>query len=207
MNQNLTAIGVVIDNSSSMGPTRSDTVGGFNTFLADQKALPGDATLTLAFFNHKYELIHDSVPLKDVADLTLDTYRTHGNTALLDAIGKTVNSMGAKLAAMAEADRPGKVILVILTDGEENTSQDFSLDQILTMLKHQQEVYSWEVVYLGANQNAAEIGKKMGIHAGNSVNYAATGVGTRSAYSVISQRVTHSRSMPSTPDSGSSQVP
>jgi uncharacterized protein YegL len=193
MNLNRTAIGVIIDRSGSMSSTRDDTIGGFNTFLKDQKALPGEADLTLVLFDTEYTVVHDGVKLTDVPDLTTATYVPRGGTALLDAIGQTINTMGAKLAAIPEDDRPGKVILAILTDGEENSSREYKHDQILGMLKEQQDKYSWEIVYFGANQDAIQVGGLMGLAAGASMNYVADSHGTRSAYAGMSDRVTKSR--------------
>lgn len=193
MNMNRTSIGVVIDRSGSMESTKNDTIGGFNTFLTDQKALPGEADLTLALFDHEYTLVHDGVKLADVPELTSITYVPRGSTALRDAIGRTVNAMGAKLTSIPEDERPGKVILVIITDGEENFSKEFSADQIRIMLKEQQEKYSWEILYFGANQDAFAVGKVLGLANGASTNYVSNSVGTRALYSSIGDSVSKSR--------------
>ena len=189
MNTNKTFIGVVIDRSGSMQTTAVDTIGGFNAFLKEQKDLPGEADLTLALFDHDYTVVHDCVPIATVKELTSKTYVPRGNTALLDAIGRTVNSMGAKLASIPEADRPGKVILAILTDGHENCSQEFTKDVVMNMLKHQQDKYSWEVVYFGANQDAIAVGAGIGLNAASSNNWIQTSAGTRSAYTNLSSQL------------------
>lgn len=171
----------------------ADTIGGFNTFLADQKALPGEADLTLALFDNEYLVIQDGVKLADVPDLDRTTYVPRGGTALRDAIGRTVNVMLAKIAALPEDDRPGKVILLIITDGEENSSREYTAAQIHKMLGDVQMNQGWDVTYFGANQNTQAVGQTMNLDAASSINYDATGVGTRSAYTNMSARVTRSR--------------
>lgn len=199
MNLTHTSIGIVIDRSGSMDPLVSDTCGGFNRFLADQKAVPGTADLTMVQFATDYQVVHDCLPLDKVPDLTPQTYVPNGGTALLDAIGRTVNQMGQRLAAMSEADRPGKVILVIITDGEENASKEFTREQVREMLEHQQKKYSWEILYFGANQDVFTVGSSMGIAAASSVSYAPTGRGTQDAYSEMSVRLRTIRGNPSQP--------
>ena len=103
-NPNLTSINVVIDASGSMGHLAGDTVGSFNSFLQDQKAFPGEALFTLVTFNTEHTTVHDSVKIANVADLTCQTYRPSGGTALLDAVGTTINTVGQRLAALPEEE-------------------------------------------------------------------------------------------------------
>lgn len=116
MKENLTSINVIIDQSGSMRPLTNDTIGGFNTFLQEQKQENSEALLSLCLFSTDSKLIHDCVDIKDVPDLTAATYKPAGGTALLDAFGKTMEETGKKLAAMKEEDRPSKVIFLIITD-------------------------------------------------------------------------------------------
>lgn len=187
---NFTSISVVLDRSGSMAPLVPDTIGGFNTFLAEQQKAPGNAVLTLATFASDYTLVHDCVPIKEVPRLTVSSYQTGGYTALLDAIARTINATGAKLAAMPESERPSQVLLVVITDGEENASKEFAHAKVFEMIKHQQERYSWSVVYLGANQDAIKVGSTLGVAAGNTLSYAATSAGTHSSYGAISSNTT-----------------
>lgn len=193
MNANKTSIGVIIDRSGSMSGLVLDTIGGFNTFLADQKALSGEADLTLVLFDNEYIVLHDGIKLADVPDLDRTTYVPRGGTALRDAIGRTVNVMRAKHDAMPEDERPGKVILLIITDGEENSSKEYSADQIHKMLGDVQTNRGWDVTYFGANQNTQVVAQTMNIAAMSSVDYESTSLGTRSAYQDMSERVTRSR--------------
>ena len=185
MKQNLTDINVVLDRSGSMESVRTDTIGGFNAFLKTQKEAPGEATLTLAQFDDQYEIVHNGKNIQDVPNLTAETFVPRGMTALLDAIGRTVNATGARLSAMPEDQRPGKVIFVILTDGQENKSSEFTKAKINEMIKHQKEAYRWDFVFLGANQDAIHAGTSLGINAGNTMTYAANSKGTAAAFASV----------------------
>jgi hypothetical protein len=199
MNNDLTEIVMVVDRSGSMTPLREDAIGGFNTFLADQQALPGEANLTLVLFNTAYQMIHNGVAIKDVAPLTHSTYVPSGSTALLDALGKAINQTGARLAAMDEASRPGKVILVVLTDGEENSSREFTKAQITEMIQHQQDKYAWQVIFLSSDLNAVQEAKTLGVM--NCCAFAVGSVGTRDAYGTASRSVTSYRTSGAVVDS------
>lgn len=194
--ENLTCITAVLDRSGSMSLTQKDVIGGFNSFLKEQKETPGEALFTLAMFDHAYDLVYDCVPISDVKDLDEKTYYARGNTSLLDAIGRTINAVGSKLASMNEEDRPSKVLFLIMTDGEENASREFKHSKIMEMINHQRDAYKWNFVFIGANQDAIKAGSSMGFSANQSYNYAASSVGTKSAYSSMSAgtrrfRLTH----------------
>jgi uncharacterized protein YegL len=200
MRNDLTEIIMIVDRSGSMEPLRADAIGGFNAFLDDQKKQPGAANLTLVLFNHGYDVVVDGRPIQEVQSLTEKNYVPSGNTALLDAIGRTINQVGKRLADMQEADRPGKVILVILTDGQENASQEFNKDQIASMVKHQQEVYKWQVVFLSSDMNAIQDAQNLGVNQQTCGAYAAGSVGTRRAYATMSKSVSNYRSTGSVGD-------
>jgi len=172
----------VIDRSGSMASISQDAIGGFNTFLAEQKKVPGEATLTYVQFDTDYEVVHENKPLNDVPDIDSKTYVPRGATALLDAIGKTIESVGKRLSGLAESLRPDKVIFVILTDGEENSSHEYSKAKIKEMITHQKDVYQWGFIFLAANQDAFAEGVKLGIDIKDTSNFAATGKGVRQAY-------------------------
>jgi uncharacterized protein YegL len=184
--ENFTSINVIIDASGSMNHLATDTIGNFNSFLAEQKACPGEAVLTLCTFNTTSNLVHDFVKLDSIPDLSAKSYKPSGGTALLDAMGSTMESVGKRLAAMAEEDRPSKVIFLIITDGHENSSNDFDSAQIKTMVEHQKDVYSWEFVFMGANIDAIAAGTNLGISTQNTMNYSATPAGTHDLYKSVS---------------------
>ncbi len=180
--KNATDITIILDRSGSMTSVRKDTIGGFNTFVESQQKLPGDCSLSLVQFDTVYEVVYQSKPIKDAPLLTDATFEPRGSTALLDAIGKTINDTGTRLAGMQQEDRPEKVMIVILTDGEENSSHEFNRAQILGMIKRQTEVYKWDFVFLGANQDAIAVGASMGVNAGKSMSYASNQKGTQDVF-------------------------
>ena len=169
MRPDLTDITLVIDRSGSMQAIRSDSEGGVNAFVAEQAQQPGEALLTLVQFDTEYEFVHRGVPVPQVPPYRLEP---RGSTALLDAVGGAILDRGARLETMAEEDRPGLVVFVIVTDGEENSSTEFSKDKIKEMITHQQDKYSWHFTFLGANQDAFAEAGGLGIHAGGTANYA-----------------------------------
>jgi uncharacterized protein YegL len=151
---------MVVDRSGSMESIKSDAEGGINSFIDQQKQEPGEALLTLVQFDTEYEFVHSGVPVKQIPAFTLVP---RGSTALLDAVGRAINETGARLAAMAESQRPALVVFVIVTDGAENSSREFTRDQIRTMVEHQQSAYKWQFTFLAANQDAFAEGASMGI--------------------------------------------
>jgi hypothetical protein len=193
MRQDATSITIVLDRSGSMSSVATDTIGGFNKFLEDQKACPGVATLTLAQFDHEYEIVHNNKTIKEVPALDGKTFVPRGNTALLDAIGRTINSTGKALGDMPEDQRPAKVLFVIITDGQENASSEFTREQINKMICHQRDAYAWEFVFLAANQDAIATGTAMGVAGANSMSFAANAQGTRSSYASLGANVRNYR--------------
>lgn len=164
----------------------AETLAGFNKFVADQKEVDGEATLTLATFGSDYTLVHDFVELASIKELTINEYKTGGYTALLDAIAKTVDATGNKLAAMKEEDRPSKVIFVIITDGQENYSREFNRAAVMERIKHQREKYSWEFVFLGCSMEQIAESMSLGITSKNSYAYTLDSAGITASYNSIS---------------------
>lgn len=192
-NPNLTAIAVVLDRSGSMATVREATVGGLNQFFRTQRELAGEVRLTLVQFDDKYEVHKDFVDLKQTPDLTQDDFVPRGWTALLDAVGKTIVDFGNKLAALPETERPGKVIVVVQTDGEENASREFNHQRIQDMVAHQRDKYAWDFVFLGANMDAISTGATLGIMAGQSLSYNASPLSTAKTFQVLGATVNNSR--------------
>ncbi len=151
MRNDLTDITMVVDRSGSMASIRSDAEGGINSFVSQQQQEPGEALLTLVQFNTTYDFIHSGILIKQVPAYRL---QPSGSTALLDAVGRAINETGSRLAAMEETQRPGLVVFVIVTDGQENASREFHRGQIRQMIEHQQSVYRWQFTFLAANQDA-----------------------------------------------------
>jgi hypothetical protein len=188
MRSDLTDITLVVDRSGSMQAVQKDAEGGVNAFIEEQAKEPGEALLTLMQFDTEYEIVHSGVPLKDVPHYRLVP---RGMTALLDAVGRAINETGERLEKMDEADRPGLVIFVINTDGLENSSQEFTRDQIKEMIEHQQTKYNWHFTFLGANQDAFAEAGHLGIHAAGAANYAQAKVGQ--AYGATASKVSRMR--------------
>lgn len=194
MRKNHAELVCILDRSGSMESIRSDAVGGFNAFLEAQRNVPGTATVTLVLFDDKYEVVHESVDLKAVENLTDKTFVPRGSTALLDAIGRTINDVGARLAKMAEDQRPEKVMVCIVTDGQENASREFANSKIKEMIDHQRDKYKWEFSFLAANQDAFATAGSIGIAKQFTSNFAATADGTKGALRTMSAYATSYRS-------------
>ncbi|WP_108669107.1 vWA domain-containing protein [Peribacillus acanthi] len=194
MNKNSSEIIFLIDRSGSMAGLESDTIGGFNTFIKRQCELEGDTTLTTVLFDDHYELLWNGIDAKQ-AILTENEYYVRGCTALLDAIGKAILDVGHRLSKTEVEKRPGKVIVVITTDGMENASREFTYGKVKDLIKHQQEKYSWEFIFMGANIDAMEEADSIGIAKGNAYSYEATETGVDSMYNVICEAVTEKRSL------------
>lgn len=174
--QEKTHIICVLDRSGSMASIIKDSIGGFNSFLKEQKKLPDQATITVALFDDQYELLYDSVDIKKAEEITKEKWIPRGMTALYDAIGKTINTEISKINTMPVIDRPTKILVIIVTDGEENASREYKLDQIKSLIK-QREEQKWNFMYLAANQDAFSVGSSFGVSAGNTFNYTASSDG------------------------------
>ncbi len=194
MKDTLTELVFILDRSGSMARLTSDTIGGFNSMIEEQKKEAGEAYVTTVLFDNAYEVLHDRVPLENVKPLTNKEYYARGSTALLDAVGRTINTVGAKLAAEPEEERPGKVIIVITTDGMENASREFRRDQIKQMISHQQDKYSWNFIFLGANMDAVSEARSLGIDADFARSYTASQRGTQKLFVGISESMKTMRS-------------
>jgi len=190
MKKGLNEIVFVLDMTGSMETLKADTIGGFNNFVNEQKQGSGEATMSLIVFNSsEYRKVFENKKIENVKPLTEKEYRPSAMTPLLDAIGRTINEVGNRLDKTPENDKPEKVILVILTDGEENSSREFSRDKIFEMINHQRDKYSWEFIFLGANQDAFLEAGKLGIRAIDIQNFYYTSAGIAYTYTTSSNAV------------------
>lgn len=168
-NPNKVEVAIILDRSGSMQSIKDDMEQGFQAFLEEQRKLPGDLSISLYQFDEKFEVIYEDRSVKDVTSLEL---RPRGMTALFDAVGKAATLIGERLAAKVEADRPGGVIVLVITDGQENSSQEFKKEQIQEIVKHQTEVYKWQFMYLGSDlstsQDAAAINMRSAAYVNDS---------------------------------------
>lgn len=193
MNKNLTELVFILDKSGSMSGLEGDTIGGFNSMLEKQKKEAGDAYITTVLFDHDYELLHDRADIRKVNCISENEYYVGGTTALLDAMGRTINYIGKKIGDTDEADHPGKVIFVIITDGMENSSREFSAKKIKQMVEHQKTKYSWEFVFLGANIDAVKTAEDMGIGQDRASNFCPDSQGIKLNYSSVCNFVSEMR--------------
>lgn len=192
MNTQWTEIFCVIARSGWMDAVRNDPKCGFNLFLRAQKDAPGEARLSLALFDSEYDLILDGAPIQDIPELPAETYVPRGSTALLDAVGKSINHMATRLSRAAEI--PAKVVFCILTDGEENASQEFTRDQLFERITRQKINNGWEFVFLAANHDAFASGASICIAPSDNIKFQATVVGLAGAYQRMSDEILRHRS-------------
>jgi len=193
MKKDLTELVFILDRSGSMGGLESDTIGGYNTMIEKQKKVAGEAIITTVLFDDRYELLHDRINLRGITPITSKEYFVRGSTALLDAIGKTINKIGNVQKHTAEDERAEKVLFVITTDGLENASREFSYEKIRQMIEHQKIKYGWEFIFLGANIDAIDVAERIGINKDRAANFHADSVGTSLNYQVMSETVSHLR--------------
>ena len=191
--KDVTHIAVLLDRSGSMESIKDETISGFNYFLKEQKENGANAYLTLVQFDtQSTDVVEENTPIVSVQSLNPQTYQPRGGTPLLDALGDTINSTGNTLKNIPESGRPDKIVFVIITDGEENSSHRYSRVKIKEMIEHQSDVYDWQFVYLGANQDAFAEAGGMGIAADNTANYLR--VNTAAAFAAASTNVASYRS-------------
>jgi len=193
-----TQIVCILDRSGSMSSIMNDSIGGFNTFLKQQKELPDKATITVALFDDKYELLYDNVDIKKTKDITSKEWYPRGVTALYDAIGKTINNVKANHNELG-VEAPAKVLVCIVTDGYENASKEYKLNDIEKLIK-KCEKDDWNFMYLAANQDAFAVGKSFGVSAGNTYNYTADKDDVFNMSSTLTASAVNYRAMSSTDD-------
>lgn len=184
----------ILDKSGSMAGLEADTIGGYNSMLKKQKKAEGEAFVTTVLFNHHYELLHDRINVKGISPITEKDYEVSGTTALLDAIGFTIQKINNVQKHTSKNERAEKVLFVITTDGMENASREFTADKIKKMVQYQKEKYGWEFMFLGANIDAVSTAAQFGIDEDYAVDYHADEQGTQLNYQMVSEAVTNLRS-------------
>ncbi len=189
MSKGYTEIIYILDRSGSMGGLESDTIGGFNSMMEQQKKTGEKAVVSTVLFDDVCEVIHDRVPIEKVEKMTDKQYYVRGCTALLDAVGGAIHHIGNVHKYAREEDRPEKTIVVITTDGMENASCKYSRDKIEKMVKRQQKKYGWEFIFIGANIDAYAEAQKYGIRRDRAVNYVCDDIGTANVYAGVSKAV------------------
>lgn len=192
-----TQIICILDRSGSMSSIIDDARGGFNEFISKQKELEDEASMTVALFDDRYDLLYDDVSIKEVEKINQNTWYPRGMTALNDAIGKTINNVKANHAKLKKKDRPDKVIVCIVTDGMENASMEYNSESVKNLIKGC-EKDNWSFVYLAANQDAFAVGQNYGFSVGNTMNFTADSKGIDNVYATLTNTVSNYRSYSTT---------
>jgi hypothetical protein len=185
-----TLIAVLLDRSGSMAAIKSDAEGGFNSFIGEQRAQSGDARVTLAQFDTEYDVVYANRPIGEVPPLDL---QPRGATALYDALGRLITDVGTELAALSENERPGTVLIVVVTDGHENSSREWTHDAVKAAIQRQESEYSWEFIFLGANMDAVAIGEQLGIAPDRALTWDASPEGVSGAFAATTAYVSRRR--------------
>ena len=189
---NKTELVFIIDRSGSMAGLESDTIGGFNSLIEQQRQQPGEVFVSTVLFSSCSQVIHDRVALDKVPVLNKGTYQVGGNTALMDAVGDAIRHIRNVHKYARPEDVPDRTLFVITTDGMENASRRYSHAVVTRMIQHQQEECGWEFLFLGADIDAFAAAKNIGIRQGNAVRYR-NREDIRDSYAAVSRAVSHVR--------------
>lgn len=189
MKKGLTELVFILDRSGSMSGLESDTIGGYNSLLHKQQQEDGECVITTVLFDDKYELLHDRINLKGILPITEQEYFVRGSTALLDAVGRTIDKISNAQQHTTLEEQAEKVMFVITTDGLENSSCEYEYGKVRQMIERQKEKYGWEFLFLGANIDAMETAARFGISADRAANYNADSEGTQLNFKVVSKAV------------------
>jgi hypothetical protein len=185
---NKTEIAVILDRSGSMASIKADMEGGFAHFVAQQQALAGECVLSLYQFDDQYDVVFEDLPLRNVPPLSIVP---RGSTALLDAMGRSIARIGARLAAKPDSARPGCVIIMVITDGQENASCEVTREALKQSIEHQRNNYNWQFMYLGADVSAFAEAESIGIAA--AARYSPDARGVQQLYAATAASVSECR--------------
>ena len=206
MKNNRTELVFILDKSGSMAGLETDTIGGFNAMLKKQKAQEGDCRITTVLFDNNHELLHDRIDIGFVSPLTEKEYWVGGSTALLDAIGFTIGKIGKVQQQTKEGTGAGQVLFVIITDGMENASREFTYEKVKQMIEYRKAEFSWEFIFLGANIDAAATAKSFGIHPDRAQNFHADKAGVALNYASMSDTISEFRKHAAMPSDWNKKV-
>ncbi len=186
MKKDLTELVFILDRSGSMSGLESDTIGGYNSMLKKQMAAEGEAVITTVLFDDHYQLLHDRINLKGVKAITDKEYFVRGSTALLDAIGKTIEKISAVQKNTSESE---KVVFVITTDGCENASREYTYAKIKDMIEKKKRKHNWEFIFLGANIDAVAEAARFGIASDRAAKFHNDMAGIALNYDTVSEAI------------------
>ena len=173
----------ILDRSGSMSKLAEDTIGGYNSFLEQQKKEPGKAEVTTIIFDDKYEKIVDAVDLKKVPELTSAEYYARGNTALLDAVGRTIMEVAGKMEKERICPAKRRVLVLIMTDGKENASEEYDKGTVKSLIESTTNEYKWNYIFMGANIDSVSEAASIGIKSHHAADYAHNRAGIRESFS------------------------
>ena len=185
MNKNITELVFIIDKSGSMSGLEKDTIGGFNSLIEKQKKEEGEVVVTAVLFNAGMRYIYDREDLKKIGKMTDKDYVAEGCTALLDAVGNTIEHITGKQKELKDEFVPAKTMVVITTDGLENSSRKFGYPEVKKLVERQKEL-GWEFIFLGANIDVCEEAAKFGVDKDNAVSYCCDSKGIDLNYEALS---------------------
>lgn len=191
----LTEMVFILDRSGSMTGLEDDTIGGFNSLIQRQKKEDGDAVVTTVLFDTASDVVYDRVPLDEVPRMTEYVYRTGGCTALLDTLGKMIERIRIIQNHLPAEYRPDKTIVVVITDGKENTSRLYDQHTVRQMIERQQKKDGWEFLFLGANMDAVMEAGHLGIRPERAVEYVCDEEGTAMNFRAVSHFMSCARCM------------
>lgn len=194
MKNNLTEVVFILDRSGSMSGLEDDTIGGFNSMLKKQRKEEGDANVTTVLFDDEIEMLHKRVDIKEIKNITSKDYYVRGCTALLDAIGYSINFM-INVQKNKKEEKAKNVLFIITTDGYENASKEYSYEKIKKMINYEKERYNWQFLFLGANMDAISTARNFGISEEFASNYVSDEVGTQITYEVMNSAISTCRAM------------
>ena len=189
MKKNLTELVFILDRSGSMAGLESDTIGGFNSMIEQQRKKDGECYVSTVLFDNESEVLHDRVKLSEIKPMTDKDYTVRGCTALIDAIGGAIHHIGNVHKYARPEDVPEHTMFIITTDGMENASRRYTSEKVKAMIERQKEKYGWEFLFIGANIDAVETAARYGIGADRAVNYHSDSEGTRLNYEVVSETI------------------
>lgn len=190
MKKDLTELVFILDESGSMSGLEKDTIGGFNSLIEKQKKEEGEAIVSTVLFNDKMKVINDRIDIKNVAKLTTDDYCASGCTALLDAVGFSINHIRHVQENLKEAERPEKTLIIITTDGLENSSKEFNYMKLKKLISSVKEKEKYEFIFLGANIDSEDEAEKLGIDKEQAVSYKNDDCGIQINYCALGEAIT-----------------
>ena len=202
----ITELVFILDRSGSMGGLESDTIGGFNSLIEKQKKEKGECFVSTILFDHEILTLHDRIPISEIRPMTEKDYEVRGCTALIDAIGSTVNHISKIQKYIRKEDVPENTLFVIMTDGYENSSKEYTSDKVKKMIESKKEKNGWEFLFIGANIDAVETANTFGIDDDRAVDYRCDSAGTGIAFESVGRAVSGVRRCKPLSDNWSAKI-